>query len=131
MSPRRERETLVQLEGMSEDQIAFVREMVSVALVGRAGNLRALNELADPKGAVREVAALARLVEWLDLGSVRVPDRAATEAVEGLAEDVDGINAFEEIFARYEKAIWERDTMSAFLAHFQGVGGADTPGGRP
>lgn len=33
----------VQLDGMSEDQIAFVREMVSAALVGRAGNLRTLN----------------------------------------------------------------------------------------
>lgn len=89
---RRERETRVWLDGMSEEQLEIVRRNVFGALVGKAGDLRLLHKLRDPKGAIREVAALGRLAFWLEHGQVLVPDRAAREVAQGLAEGVDALN---------------------------------------
>jgi hypothetical protein len=54
---------------------------------------------------------------------VRISDRPAAEVAMSLAEDVDAIHEFEEVFERHEQAMREHDAMHAFVAHFQGFGG--------
>jgi hypothetical protein len=120
---RRERETSVRLDGMSEEQLEIVRRNVFGALVGKAGDLRLLRKLRDPKGAIREVAALGRLAFWLEHGQVLVPDRAAREVAEGMAEGIDALNEWEEVVERYEEAMAEHDALRAFVTYF-------TDGGR-
>jgi hypothetical protein len=114
---RRERDTRVPLDGMTEAQLDIVRRNVFNALVGKAQDLRLLNKLADPRQAIREVATLGRLALWLEHGQVRVPDRAALEVARYLAEGVDAMNEWEEVFERYEEAIAEHDAMHTFVAH--------------
>jgi hypothetical protein len=120
-----ERETRVRLDGMTEEQIEIVRRNVFGALVGKAGDLRLLHDLRDPKAAIREVAALARLAFWLEYDEVVVPDRAAREVARGLAEGIDALNEWEEVARRYEKAMAEHDALHAFVAYFSDAG----PGG--
>jgi hypothetical protein len=120
---RRERDTRVRLDGMTDEQLEIVRRNVFGALVGRAGDLRLLHKLRDPKGAIREVAALGRLAFWLEHGQVLVPDRIAREVAEGLAEGVDAMNEWEEVVERYEEAMAEHDALHAFVAYFSGAGG--------
>jgi hypothetical protein len=114
---RRERDTRVPLDGMTEEQLDILRRNVFNALVGKAQDLRFLKKLADPKRAVREVAALGRLAFWLEHGQVRVPDRAALEMARYLAEGVDAMNEWEEVVERYEEAMAEHDALHAFVAH--------------
>lgn len=116
MSPR-ERDTRVRLDGMTDEQIEIVREAVIGELIGKAGDLRLLNKLEDPKRAIREVAALARLAFWLGHGEVLVPDRAGREVARRLAEGVDAMNEWEEFAERYEEAMAEHDALHAFVAH--------------
>jgi hypothetical protein len=120
MSPR-ESDTRVRLEGMSEEQREIVRRNVFGALVGKAGDLRLLHKNPDPKGAIREVAALARLAFWLEHDEVVVRDRLAREVAQGLAEGVDAMNEWEEVVERYEEAMAEHDALHAFVAHFSDV----------
>src|ERR1700760_92752 len=101
--PRRERDTRVRLEGMTDEQLDIVRRNVFGALVGKAGDLRHLHKLRDPKGAIREVSALGRLAFWLEHGEIVVPDKTAREVAEGLAEGVDALNECEEVARRYEE----------------------------
>ncbi|MBS1888804.1 MAG: hypothetical protein JSU06_16595 [Actinobacteria bacterium] len=128
MSGRRERDTKARLERLSEEQISFVRREVFSALYGRAGNLARLNRLPDPKAAIREVAALGRLAESLQDGGVRVPDRAAAEVAVGLAADVDDLHAYEQIYERCERAMWEHDAIHALVRLF-GEADRDARGG--
>jgi hypothetical protein len=122
---RRERDTRVRLEGMTDEQLEIVRRNVFGALVGKAGDLRLLHKLRDPKGAIREVAALGRLAFWLEHGQVLVPDKAAREVAEGLAEGVDALNQWEEVDRRYEEALAEHDALHAFVAYFSDSGGGE------
>jgi hypothetical protein len=48
---RRERDTRVRLDRMTDEQIEILRRNVFGALVGKAGDLRLLNKNPDPKGA--------------------------------------------------------------------------------
>lgn len=72
---RRERENRVPLDGLTDAQLEIVRDAVFGELVGKAGDLRLLDANPDPKGAIKEVAALGRLAFWLEHGEVLVPDR--------------------------------------------------------
>jgi hypothetical protein len=119
---RRERETRVRLDGMSAEQLDIVRSAVFGALVGKGGDLRLLNKSSDPKGAIREVAALARMAFWLEIDEVVVPDRAAREAARELAEGVDAMNEWDEVVERYEEAMAEHDALHAFVAYLSDVG---------
>jgi hypothetical protein len=119
---RRERDTRVPLDGLTEAQLEIVRRNVFKALVGKAGDLRLLNKLADPRRAIREVAALGRLAYWLEHGQVLVPDRAAREVARYLAEGVDAMNEWEEVVERYEEAMAEHDALHAFVAYFSDGG---------
>jgi hypothetical protein len=123
MTGRGERQTQVRIDGLTGEQLRFVRETVFQALYSRAGSLAKLNEHPDPKASVREVAALGRLAETLQDDAVRVPDRAAAEAVLALARDVDGIHETEGVFEQYEQAVRERDAMRGLLAVFRGSPG--------
>lgn len=115
---RRERDTRISLDGMSEEQLEIVRRNVFGALVGKAGDLRLLHKHRDPKGAIREVAALGRLAFWLEHGQLLVHDRAAREVAKGLAEGVDALNEWEGVARRYEEAMAEHDALHAFVACF-------------
>ena len=126
---RRERETRVRLDGMSEEQREIIRRSVFGALVGKAGDLRLLHQHPDPKRAIREVAALGRLAFWLEYDEVVVPDRAAREVARGLAEGIDALNEWEEVARRYEKAMAEHDALHAFVAYFSDAGSAGTQDG--
>ena len=114
---RRERDTRVPLDGMTEAQLEIVRDAVFGELIIKAGDLRLLHKHPDPKRAIREVAALGRLVFWLEHGQVRVPDRAAREVAQHLAEGVDAMNEWEEVVERYEEAMTEHDALHAFVAY--------------
>ena len=122
---RRERDTRVRLEGMTDEQLEIVRRNVFGALVGKAGDLRLLHKLRDPKGAIREVAALGRLAFWLEHGQVLVPDRIAREVAQELADGVDAMNEWEEVVEQYEEAMAEHDALHTFVAHFSD-GGRET-----
>jgi hypothetical protein len=126
---RRERDTRVPLDGMSAEQLEIVRRTVFGALVGKAGDLRLLHKLRDPKGAIREVAALGNLASWLEHGHVLLPDRAAREVARGLAEGVDELNEWEEVVERYEEAMAEHDALHAFVAYFSDAGPGGTKDG--
>jgi hypothetical protein len=119
---RRERDTRVRLDGMTEEQIGIVRDDVIGELIGKAGDLDVLHTHPDPKRAIREVAALARLAFWLEYGEVVVPDRLAREVAQGLAEGTDALNEWEEVVERYEKAMAEHDALHAFVAYFSDAG---------
>jgi hypothetical protein len=118
---RRERDTRVRLEGMSEEQLEIVRPNVFAALVGKAGDLRLLHKHPDPMGAIREVAALGRLAFWLEHGEILVPDKAAREVAEG----VDAMNEWEEVVERWEEAMAEHDALHPFVAYFSDAGGEE------
>lgn len=126
---RRERDTRVRLEGMSEEQLEIVRRNVFGALVGKAGDLHLLHSNPDPKGAIREVAALARLAFWLEYDEVVVPDREARDVARGMAEGVDALNEWEEVARRYEEAMAEHDALHAFVAYFSDAGPGGTQDG--
>jgi len=113
---RRERETRVRLDEMSEEQLGIVRGVVFGELVGKAGDLRVLNQFPDPKRAIREVAALGRLAFWLEHGEVLVPDRTAREVMARIVEDVEEMDA--ELLEHYEEAVAEHDALRAFVAYF-------------
>jgi hypothetical protein len=102
---------------MTAAQLEIVRRSVFNALVGKAGDLRLLHKNPDPKGAIREVAALGRLAFWLEHGQVLVPDIAAREVAQYLAEGVDAMNEWEEVVERYEEAMAEHDALHAFVAY--------------
>jgi hypothetical protein len=121
---RRERETRVRLDGMTEEQLEIVRRNAFGALVGKAGDLRLLHNHRDPKGAIREVAALARLAFWLEYDEVVVPDRESRDIARGLAEGVDALNEWEEVARRHEEAMAEHDALHAFLTYFSDAGAA-------
>lgn len=112
----RERDIRVRLDGMSEEQLEIVRRSVFGALVGKAGDLRLLHKHHDPKGAIREVAALGRLAFWLEHGEVVLPDRAARKVAEELAAGIDALNEWEEVVERYEEAMAEHDALHASSA---------------
>jgi hypothetical protein len=90
----RDREVRVRLDGlMSEAQAEIVHEVVLTQLIGSAGDLRLLNKSPDPRWAVREVAALARITFWLEYREILVPDRIAREVMTRLAREIDAMNA--------------------------------------
>jgi hypothetical protein len=101
---------------MTEAQLEIVRDAVFGELVGKAGDLRLLHANPDPKGAIKEVAALGRLAFWLEHGEVLVPDRVAREVAQGLADGVDAMHEWEEVVERYEEAMAEHDALHAFVA---------------
>lgn len=119
---RRERETHIRLDGMSEEERGIVREEVIGQLVGKAADLHLLHKHADPKRAIREVAALGRLAFWLHHAEVVVPDRRARELMERIAEEVDDLHR--DVYEGYEEAVAEHDALRAFLAHLTGDAGS-------
>jgi hypothetical protein len=118
---RRERGTRVPLDGMTEAQLRIVRDAVFDELIIKAGDLRLLHKHPDPKRGIKEVAALGRLAYWLEHGQVLVPDRAAREVAQHLAEGVDAMNEWEEVVERYEEAMAEHDALHAFVAYLSDV----------
>lgn len=118
---RRERATSVPLDGLSGGQLDFLRETVGDELIGRARDLRLLHGLPDPKGAIREVAALGRLAFWLHHGEIRIPDRAARDVMARISEEFRQMD--EGLFERYERAIVQHDALRAFAACFEEVEG--------
>lgn len=112
---RRERETHVRLDGMSEAQLEIVRDDVIGRLIGKAADLHLLHREPDPKRIVREVAALGRLAFWLGDGEVVVPDRAARDLMARLVEDLEEIDR--PLFERHQEAVAQHDALRAFLAY--------------
>lgn len=122
---QRERGTHVSLEEMSEGQLEIARHAVFGALIGRAGDLRLLNQYPDPKRAIREVAALGRLAFWLEHGKVAVPDRAARDVMARIVKDDEEMDA--ELLERYEESVAEHDALRVLVAYLSGTRG--TPDG--
>jgi hypothetical protein len=114
---RRERDTRVTLDGMTEAQLRIVRDAVFDELIIKAGDLRLVHKHPDPKRAIRKVAALGRLAFWLEHGQVLVPDRVARDVAQELADGVDAMNEWEEVFERHEEAMAEHDALHAFVAY--------------
>ncbi|MBS1885610.1 MAG: hypothetical protein JSU06_00300 [Actinobacteria bacterium] len=117
MSPGRETRTL---DGLSEGQLDFLREVVGHELVGRAVDLGRLRQLPDPRAPVREVQALGRLAYRLGLGAVEVPDREAREVVARIAEEFRQIDAG--LFERHEDAMVRHRALGALLASLEEAG---------
>jgi hypothetical protein len=117
---QRERDTRIPLDGMSEEQVEIVRRVVFGALVGKAGDLRLLNKLPDPRRAIREVAALGCLAYWLETSKVVIPDPTALEVMAPQLEDAAEKDA--ELLEEYEEVLAEHDALRAFVAYLSGQG---------
>ncbi|MBS1861209.1 MAG: hypothetical protein JSS68_05790 [Actinobacteria bacterium] len=114
MSGHEERRVRVRLDGLlTEDQLEIVCDIVFGALIGCAGDLKVLNKMPDPKGAIREVAALARLSYWLEMGEMHVPDRLARKVMSRLPTEIDGMNERAETTGGDPAA--EHEAMWAFV----------------
>ena len=120
---RREGHTRVRLNGMSEEQLRIVRDAVLGELIGRAGDLRHLNRSADPRRAIREVAALGRSAYWLGIGEVLVPDRVARVVMARIVEEADERD--QELLESYEEAVAEHDALRTYLAYLSRPSGAE------
>lgn len=120
---RREGHTRIRLDGMSEEQLRIVRDAVLGELIGRAGDLRHLNRIADPRRAIREVAALGRSAYWLGIGEVLVPDRAARRVMSRIVEEADEMDR--ELLESYEEAVAEHDALRTYLAYLSHPGGEE------
>lgn len=114
MSGHEDGRVRVRLDGLlTEGQLEIVRTVVYTQLIGSAGDLDVLHKMPDPKAAIREVAALARLSYWLEMGEMCVPDRIAREVMLRLAAEIDGMNERAETTGGDPTA--EHDAMSAFV----------------
>lgn|GEM_PF-3282102 len=118
---RRERDARVRLDGISGEQAGIARASLTDFLVAQAEDLRLLHTVEDPEGAIREVAALARMVAALRDGQLAVPDPAAREVMARIAGEVEEMD--EELVERYEEAVAERRALCAFLAFLGEAGG--------
>ena len=112
---RREREAAVSLDGLSTGQLAILREDAGDLLLARAEDLRLLHRDEEPRRAVREVAALARLCSGLRHGEVFVPDRTLTELVARWTAETGQLEEVKEV---YERALAEHEAWVALLACF-------------
>jgi hypothetical protein len=119
---RRERETRVRLEAMSEAQLKIVRDTVIRTLVSEAADLHLLHRHPDPKRSIREVTTLGRLAYWLQGDEIAVPDRRARVLMERIAEEVDDLHR--DVYQGYEEAVAEHDALRAFLAYLTGEAGS-------
>jgi hypothetical protein len=118
---RREFSRCIELD-LTEQQLEILRKAIIGTLAARAADLRLLHGDRDPKAAIRNVAALGRLVWWLENGQAVVPDRTAWDLMSQMEKDV--IEMDEALFENYERARAEHDALRAVLAHFEG-GGVD------
>ncbi|HEX4304809.1 MAG TPA: hypothetical protein VHZ54_02125 [Solirubrobacterales bacterium] len=114
----------VRIDGsLTDAQLEIVGQIVLSALIGCAGDLDALHKLPDPRWAVREVAALARLLFWLEYEEVHIPDRNARRVMLRLAREVDGMNQAAETTGGDPEA--EHEAIWAFVALLS----VEVPGG--
>jgi hypothetical protein len=112
---RRERETHVRLDAMSEEQVELVRDEVIGQLIGKAADLHLLNKYADPRRAIREVAALGRLAFWLEDGKVAVPDRPARELMARIGRELE--ESDQDLLESAEEAVARHEALRAFVAY--------------
>jgi hypothetical protein len=121
---RRERDTRVPLDGLTEGQRAIVLEGATDWLVALANDLCRY----DPDEVERvsdEISALGRLASWLHRGQVAVPDRMVRSVIERRNGETQRLDELEE---EYEEALADHDAWVALLAHFAEAG-TTTDGG--
>jgi hypothetical protein len=111
---RRERETRVSLDRLSEEQMSTLREGANGWLIGKAEDLRLLHSEDDPKRVIKEVAALGRLTFGLERGEVFVPDLMVRELV---ARRTTETIYLDELKERYDRELAEHEAWTALLAH--------------
>lgn len=102
------------LDGLTGEQLLSLRRQADGWLVVAAEDLRLLHREADPRRAVREVAALGRLTRALGRGELAVPDRVVRDLVgRRTAETI----LLEELREEYERELAEHEAWLALLAH--------------
>jgi hypothetical protein len=111
---RRERETRVPLDGLTEEQLAILREDADDFLIARAEDLRLLRDDEDPGRAIGEVAALGRLGFALRQGEILVPDRTLRRLV---ARRTTETIHLEEVKGEYERELSRHEAWLALLGH--------------
>jgi hypothetical protein len=111
---RRERETRVPLDGLSEEQLSILREEAADWLVAAADDLEPHGGREEAKRAVKEVAALGRLNSSLRSSEVRVPDRVVMELV---ARRTTETRHLDELKEEYDRELAEHEAWSVLLAY--------------
>jgi hypothetical protein len=110
------RNSWVSLDGLSDRQLAILREEANDWLVTKADDLRKGAEDADEtKREVEEVAALGRLVSGLRRGQILMPDPIARELI---ARTIGETRRLDELREEYDREFGEHESWVALLAHF-------------
>lgn len=111
-----ERRSWRQLDGLSDRQLAFLREAADDWLVTKADDLpKGTRDAAGAGRDIEEVAALGRLVSGLRRGEVRAPDSIVRELV---VRTIGETRHLDELREEYDRELGEHESWVALLAHF-------------
>jgi hypothetical protein len=88
--------------GLTAEQIEIVADEIDTVLIGLTQHLAYLDGKPEPAGFFEEVAAYGRLAAALTTGTLALPDRGCREALERLADELDGRNEYERVRAEHE-----------------------------
>jgi hypothetical protein len=116
----------VEVDGLSDRQLAILREEANDWLVTKADDLRKGAEDADEtKREVEEVAALGRLVSGLRRGQILMPDPMARGLI---ARTLGETRHLDELKEEYDREFGDHESWVALLAHFDTAPDADAAG---
>lgn len=113
----------VRLDGLSDRQLAILREAANDWLVTKADDLpTGIDDADGTRREVEEVAALARLVSGLRRGEVLVPDPIAKELI---ARTIGETRHLDELREEFDRELGEHESWVALLAHLDARPDAD------
>jgi hypothetical protein len=116
----------VRLDGLSDRQLAILREEANDWLVTKADDLpKGIDVAEGSKREVEEVAALGRLVSGLRRGQVLMPDRIARDLV---ARSTTETVHLDELKAEYDRELAEHESWVALLARLDSAPDAGAAG---
>jgi hypothetical protein len=106
----------VQLDGLSDRQLAFLREAANDWLVTKAADLsKGIGDSERVEREFGEVAVLGRILAWLRLGQAFMPDPAARELV---ARTIGETRHLDELKEEYDGEVEGHEAWVALLGHF-------------
>jgi hypothetical protein len=118
-----EKRSWVRLDGLSDRQLAILREDANDWLVTKADDLpKGIDDADGAKRETEEVAALGRLASGLRRGEVLVPDPIARELI---ARTIAEARHLDELKEEYDRELGEHESWVALLAHFDTAPDAD------
>jgi hypothetical protein len=118
-----EKRSWVDFDGLSDRQLAILREEANDLLVTKADDLpKGIDDADEVKRETEEVAALGRLVSGLRRGQILMPDPIARELI---ARAIGETGHLDELKEEYDRELGEHESWVALLAHFDPAPDAD------